>query len=154
MGSATMQEIEVRLAVPADVGPLSPLFDAYRQMFGRPADLAGSRAFLQDRLTQGDATILLALAGGQYLGFIQLYPSYSSLFTSRVFILNDFYVAPAARQQGVGGRLLEAVAAHAQAHQAARVTLSTLCENNDAQRLYRRHGWCPDERFTVFHRGF
>jgi ribosomal protein S18 acetylase RimI-like enzyme len=140
--------VRVRPASAADLDALAPLFDGYRQFYAQPPDLARARAFLAERLARADSAILVAAAGdGALLGFTQLYPSFSSVGTARIWILNDLFVAPAARGSGAGVALLEAAKAHARASGAVRLTLSTAHDNARAQAVYARNGWQRDTRF-------
>ncbi len=129
------------------------LFDAYRQFYGQPSELDRVRAFLKERLAQGDSVLLIAEADGQALGFTQLYPSFSSVSMAPIFILNDLFVRPEARRSGVARRLLEAAAGRAREAGAIRLTLSTALTNTAAQALYASAGWQRDEVFSVYHYG-
>ncbi len=78
---------------------LTGLFDAYRQFYGQEPDLLGARRFLEARLRGGDSVVLLAFdATGAGVGFVQLYPSFSSVAMKPIWILNDLFVAPEARR--------------------------------------------------------
>ena len=59
-----MNRITERQAVLADLDRIAPLFDAYRQFQGAPADLAAARAFLFERFGHGDSVELVALDAG------------------------------------------------------------------------------------------
>ena len=69
------------------------MFDAYRQFYGQRPDLPGAAAFLTERLTRGEAVVFLALDGESALGFVQLYPSFSSVRMRPIWIPNDLFVA-------------------------------------------------------------
>jgi len=87
---------------------LTPLFVKYREFYGALPFPDSSRAFLEKRLRRKESVIYLALADDddkKLLGFCQLYPSFSSLSLKRVWILNDIYVAEAARRQLSGVNL-------------------------------------------------
>src|SRR5688572_9288837 len=90
--------IQIRKASLADLGAVAELFDGYRQFYGQPANYPLAEAFLRDRLTNNDAVIFLAVEppSASGLGFVQLYPSFSSVAAQRIWILNDLFVAPAA----------------------------------------------------------
>lgn len=130
----------VRLAHSEDLFELSGLFNDYRCFYGQPADMAVAEAFLLQRFEAMDAIILVA-AADRLLGFCQLFPSLSSVRAAPVMILNDLYVAAAARGQGVGGALLNSAIAAARSRGIPQLTLETGVENQAAQRLYEANGW-------------
>ena len=129
-----------------------PLFDAYRQFYDKPSQPEACRAFLLERFKYNQSIIFLAKDGqGAAVGFAQLYPSFSSGSLAQIFILNDLFVAPAARRQGIASRLLRAVADYGRAAGAIRLTLSTAVTNQSAQSLYERERWNRDTEFYVYH---
>ena len=148
-----MENVQVRQAVLADLAGLVPLFDAYRQFYGRESDEVLAREFLRGRFNHGQSVVFIALdAAENILGFAQLYPSFSSVMVARTYILNDLYVVEHARRRGVARALLNAATEYARSVRAIRLTLSTLIDNASAQALYRQQGWLPDEQFKVFHK--
>jgi len=142
--------VAIRLAAVSDVGRVAPLFDAYRQFYGLAPDLELARWFLTERLSRGESVVLLAEDGGSALGFIQMYPTFSSLRAARTFVLYDLFVDPAARQRGVGRQLLQAAADEARKRGAVSLVLSTARTNVAAQRLYESLGWVRDEEFYEY----
>lgn len=143
--------IEVRAAVLADLDDLTTLFDGYRQFYGAAADPAGARAFIAERLATGDSAILIAVDdAGRGLGFVQFYPSFSSVSMARILVLNDLFVHPGARKLGIGRTLLEASEVFGRAAGARRLTLSTAETNTTAQALYESAGWVRDTRFRTY----
>jgi len=146
-----MQRTSVRQAVLADLPELAPLFDGYRQFYGRASDAAAAESFLRERFDHGESVIFLAHAGGEAAGFTQLYPSFSSISLARTFILNDLFVLPARRRTGVGSALLRAATEHARALGAVRVTLNTDIGNTSAQAVYEARGWKRDREYFVYH---
>ena len=149
--TVTNMPITTRQADLADLDTLAPLFDAYRQFYGRTSDLSGAHAFLHARLHHGESVVFLAFdAGGQAVGFTQLYPSFSSTAMARIFVLNDLFVCASARQQGVGTSLLTAAADHARSAGAVRLTLSTATTNATAQAVYAAAGWQRDTQFHTY----
>lgn len=131
----------IRRAGASDVDAVAPLFDAYRQFYSQPADLARAHEFLQDRITRDESVLLLAERGGVAVGFTQLFPMFSSVRTARIWVLNDLYVAPDARRGGVARSLLDAAARFARDDGAARIVLETARDNTTARALYRAAGW-------------
>jgi ribosomal protein S18 acetylase RimI-like enzyme len=136
--------VSIARAGPADLDDLAVLFDAYRQFYGQPADLARAREWLRSRLRLGEAVALLTRRDGPPAGFVQLYPMFSSVRTARTWNLNDLFVAPAARRHGVARALLEAAASFARSDGAAGIALETAQDNAAARALYRAAGWRED----------
>jgi ribosomal protein S18 acetylase RimI-like enzyme len=128
-----------------DVDLIAPLFDSYRQFYDKPPDAKLAASFIRERLLAGESVILLAEAGdeasGEALGFVQLYPSFSSVAAFRLWVLNDLFVIPTARGQGVGRALMEAAREHAIQTGAKRLTLETTAENRAAWSLYEGLGY-------------
>lgn len=142
--------VAVRRAGAADLDALVPLFDAYRQFYGRASDLPRARAFLAERFERRQSTVFLAQAGGRFVGFTQLYPSFSSTRTAAILILNDLYVTPEARRTGAARALIEAAVAFAKAEGAAKLVLSTGVDNRPAQTLYEAMGWVRETGFYEY----
>ncbi|MEP6897183.1 MAG: GNAT family N-acetyltransferase [Rhodanobacter sp.] len=144
--------LQIRQASSDDLDLVAVLFDGYRQFYDQPADLPRARDFLAERLTHGESLILLACDAddGAGLGFTQLYPVFSSVRTVRTWLLNDLFVAPAARRKGVAAALLEAAVARTRALGAASLSLSTARDNAAAQALYESLGWQRDHEFCEY----
>lgn len=147
-----MYTITVRQAVMADLPELAVLFDAYRQFQGQAGDLPAARGFLQQRFDHGESVIFVCHDGVEAQGFAQLYPIYSSVSMTRVFVLNDLYVHAHGRRKGVGARLLSALEDYAWSQGAARISLNVARDNLSAQQLYRKQGWQQDEKYFMVHR--
>ncbi len=144
-----MADTTVHQATLKDLDVLAPLFDAYRQFYGRASDLPLARTFLHDRLLLAQSTVFLACGPQrEALGFTQLYPTFSSTAAARTLVLNDLYVVPEARRRNVGRQLLKAAETYAQSQGAVRLNLVTDLENVQAQALYESTGWA---RLTHFH---
>ncbi|WP_417378427.1 GNAT family N-acetyltransferase [Gimesia sp.] len=146
-----MKPIFIRQAVLADLDVLVSLFDAYRQFYGRPSDVIAAREFLLDRFQHGESVLFLAFQADTPVGFTQLYPSFSSVSLARTFILNDLYVTPEGRRQGIATQLLAAAVDYAHSVNAIRLSLSTEITNETAQALYLSAGWKQEEQFLVYH---
>ena len=141
----------IRQASLVDLDLLVPLFDGYRQFYGKPSDLQRARDFLGARLAHHESLILLACDGqGEGLGFTQLYPVFSSVRAVRTYLLNDLFVSEPARRCGVAAALLRAAAEQARALGAASLSLSTALDNAPAQALYESLGWQRDAQFCEY----
>jgi hypothetical protein len=93
--------MEVILASSANLEAVTILFSQYRVFYRQPSNLEAARQFLQERFQANDSTVFLAHENGSGIGFIQLYPSFSSVSLRRIWILNDLFVAESYRQQRV-----------------------------------------------------
>jgi GNAT superfamily N-acetyltransferase len=144
-------QVTVRQATIFDVDLIAPLFDAYRQFYRKPADLALAKRFLAERFEHQESIIFVALdEDGAALGFVQLFPSFSSGAAARILILNDLFVVSEARRTGVGKLLLRTAADYGKAIGAVRLTLSTEVTNERAQALYEAEGWKVQTDFYVY----
>lgn len=138
-----------------DVDVIAPLFDAYRVFYKAASDLRAAHNFITERLANDESVIFLARDGNNAaIGFVQLYPSFMSTRMARLWILNDLFVDPYARTEGVGSELMAAAERFAREDEAAGLTLSTARDNHVAQRLYERAGYVRDDEFFVYNRMF
>jgi ribosomal protein S18 acetylase RimI-like enzyme len=81
------------------------------------------------------------------VGFVQLYPGFSSLSLGRAWVLNDLYVAPEARRHGAARLLMEAARRHGVRTGAVRIELATAKTNRAARALYDALGYELDDHF-------
>ena len=149
-----MTKVTTRPAEVRDLDAVAALFDAYRQFYEMPADPALARRYLDERFHRNESTILVAEnAGGELVGFTQLYPTFCSVLADRTFVLYDLFVTPAARGTGAGRALMEAAESYARANGAARLMLQTARTNTIGQSLYESCGWKRDDLFYVYEKG-
>jgi len=134
----------------SDLEAAATLFDAYRQFYRYPADINACREYLLARISRGESRVFLVSDAGRTIGFMQLYPSYSSLSLRPVWILYDLFVSPEARKRGVARLLLNKAHDIAAQTGASEVTLSTAIDNRTAQRVYENMGWVRDEEFYYY----
>lgn len=142
--------VTVDEATAGDLDEAAALFDAYRVFYRQSSDIAAARAFLDERFKRRDSVVLLARHNGSAVGFIQLYPSFSSVSMQRIWILNDLYVSPGGRRLGVGRKLMDYARTFAAASGAIRLELTTEHNNTIAQALYRSCGYARDDVFYKF----
>ena len=144
----------IREATRDDLPLLGKLFDEYRQFYQLPTDIEKAGSYLRARLAAGESVVLVAEdEAGRLMGFAQLYPTWCSLLAGPVYVLYDLYVAPSARQRGVGRALLEAATERGRRDGKLRMTLSTARTNLTAQSLYEALGWVRDDEFYVYNLG-
>lgn len=134
------------------VDELAPMFDAYRVFYDQRSDIEGARRFLRARLEKNDSVIFIAIDDeGDGLGFVQLFPTFSSISMRKLWILNDLYVAENARGAGVATALLERARVYAIETHAKGLMLQTAIDNVAARQLYEKLGWRRDEDFYTYY---
>ena len=127
------------------------LFNRYRVFYKQPSDIMLAESFINARLQNNESVIFVALADDQTpVGFTQLYPKYSSMRATKNWILNDLFVSPDHRKQGIGEQLINAATAFAKAQGASFVQLETAVDNYTAQSLYEAIGFIKQEPDTEF----
>lgn len=145
--------VSTRPAAVSDLEAAAALFDAYRQFYEQPSDLALARRFITERFQRKESVLIVAEdASGALIGFTQIYPTFCSVRAAHTFVLYDLFVAPAARGTGAGRALMLAAEAHARKAGAARMELSTARTNLIGQSLYESLGWERDITFLVYGR--
>lgn len=140
----------VRPARLSDLEALGALFDGYRAFYGQSSDPERTHRFLSHRLGLADSHLLVhAGAAGELEGFVQLYPLFSTVRLAPEWILKDLFVAPEARERGVGRALMIAAQELAREHGVSQLRLTTQVHNQVAQALYESLDW---QRDTAFYR--
>jgi ribosomal protein S18 acetylase RimI-like enzyme len=130
------------------------LFDDYRVFYKYPSDIPLAERFIKERLENNESVIFIALVGDETpVGFTQLYPLISSGRAIKNWVLNDLYVTPGYRKQGIGEALIKTATEFATADGAAFLQLETAVDNHHAQRLYENIGFNkqePDSSFFTY----
>jgi ribosomal protein S18 acetylase RimI-like enzyme len=131
---------------------VAPLYDAYRQFYEQESDLELASRFLTERLSKEESVVLLAVdkASGKPAGFIQLFPSFSSVAADRIWVLNDLFVDPGFRRQGLARALMNAAKDFAKSTGAVRMGLMTAHTNTQAQALYESLGYVMDTDYRAY----
>jgi ribosomal protein S18 acetylase RimI-like enzyme len=130
---------------------VAQLFDAYRGFYQQPSNLEQSRAFIAERMAGDESAIFLAQdEHGEALGFVQLYPTFSSIDAHRTWLLSDLFTAPAARGRGVGRLLMNIARDFALETGAKGLMLETATDNFTAQGLYESLGYVRDTGYYTY----
>lgn len=141
----------VRQASTSDIDLIAPLFDAYRVFYQQPSDLPLAKTFLRERLERQESILFFAIhENKQCLGFVQLYPSFSSVSAKRLWILNDLFVTEASRRTGVARLLMNRARQFAIDTQAKGLFLETAHDNIKGQALYESLGYKKNSEFYYF----
>lgn len=147
-----MINLSIRIAGIDDIPSVAVLFDLYRQFYEQAPNLKRATLFIEQRLSNNEAIILLAEQGGEPVGFCQLYPSYCSVIAAPIYVLYDLFVHPAQRRTGAGRKLLLAAEQQARSAGIARLDLTTATTNFAAQALYESLGWKRDNVFIAYNK--
>ena len=143
--------LQAQRADASHLDQVARLFDAYRVFYGQPSNLQQSRDFIAERIARDESAIFLALdSGGEALGFVQLYPTFSSIDAHRTWLLNDLFTTPAARGRGVGTLLMNTARDFALSTGAKGLVLETATDNHGAQRLYESLGYVRDTGYYTY----
>ncbi len=124
------------------------LFDQYRVFYKQETNLKAATQFIKERLIKEQSVIFLAFVENNAAGFVQLYPSYSSVSLKPIYILNDLYVEKSYRRKGIGEALLVKAKTYCNMNAGKGLALETAVDN-PAQKLYEKLGWKKDT--TSFH---
>jgi len=96
------------------------------------------------------AEVLLAAAGGETVGFAVFFSNYSTFLAKPGLYLEDLFVKPHARGQGIGTALLARLAQLAVERDCGRVEWSVLDWNEPSIRFYEALGAVPLKEWTTF----
>ena len=140
----------IRKATLSDLLPLSQLFDLYRQFYGKTSDLEAGKAFLKERFNNNESEILVATSNSNIVGFVQLYPLFSSTRMKRLWLLNDLFVHPDFRGQGFSIQLIEAAKQLCIDTNACQLTLETSKLNTIGNNLYPKAGFEIDSENNYY----
>lgn len=119
---------------------IAPLFNAYRLFYEQQSNEEAAIEFITERLQNKESIIFAAKMDNQYVGFTQLYPTFSSVAMKRAYILNDLYVEKSYRKNGIAQALMEAAFEFAEKQNARFIALETGVNNTTAQALYEKMG--------------
>jgi GNAT superfamily N-acetyltransferase len=126
-----------------DLEELLPLMRGYCDFYGvSPSDealLVVSRALIADPAREGVQLIARA-ADGRAVGFATVYWTWQTLAASRLGVMNDLFVADAARGSGLAERLIAACRERCAEHGATELAWQTAKDNHRAQAVYARVG--------------
>jgi GNAT superfamily N-acetyltransferase len=129
---------------PGDLDDLLPLMRGYCDFYEvEPSDealTALSRALIDDPEREGLQLIAHDPAHGTAVGFATIYWSWSTSDAARIGVMNDLFVAEAARGTGLAEALIEACRTECTNRGARRLGWQTAPDNLRAQAVYERVG--------------
>jgi ribosomal protein S18 acetylase RimI-like enzyme len=143
----------IRKATIEDLDQLAIMFDSYLVFYKRPSNLSKQKSFLKERIESNEAIIYIAFDDkikDKAIGFSLIYSTFSSLLLSKMLILNDLYVDPSARKNGIGVQLINQTIELARELDASQIRLRTAKNNVIAQKLYLKTGFVRDKLSYTF----
>lgn len=140
----------IRSANEKDVDELAGLFNDYRIFYQKEPDIEGGKKFISERIASNESQIFVAEDKGVLVGFVQLYPLFSSTRMKRLWLLNDLFVVPAFRSKGISVALLDRCKELCHQTGSCGMILETAKENIVANKLYKRTGFVPDNHHNYY----
>ena len=62
-----------------DLEGTAHLFNLYRMFYNQESDIEGALAYIKERIEDADSVIFIVKDNEKFLGFTQLYPTFSSI---------------------------------------------------------------------------
>ncbi|MBP9191618.1 MAG: GNAT family N-acetyltransferase [Ignavibacteria bacterium] len=146
--------MKITKATLEDIETITVLFDLYRQFYEQTSDTDSAKKFLEERIRKNESVIFLAMENNDNnsgIGFVQLYPAFSSVSMKRIWILNDLYVSEDHRKKGVAEALIMASKELAEETNAKGLVLETHNSNHSAQKLYDKIGFKKDNEHFYYY---
>jgi ribosomal protein S18 acetylase RimI-like enzyme len=135
----------VRLASAADATAIAELLHAFNTEYDEPApEVPVLAERLAPMLASGEVTVVLGGSGPDGLALLRFRPSFWSGDLDAY--LEELYVVPHLRGQGLGRALMERAMDVARERGATRMDLGTSTDDTAARALYERLGFTNDER--------
>ncbi len=137
--------MKIREAKSSDINQLSKLFNSYRMFYGKESNIDISKEFLDSRIINKDSKIYVCEVGNNVIGFVQLYPLFSSTRVSKYWLLNDLFVDVKERGNGYSKLLIERAKKLVIESKACGMMLETEKSNNIGNKLYPITGFKMNE---------
>jgi ribosomal protein S18 acetylase RimI-like enzyme len=142
----TSSDTTIRRATPGDADAVARLLHDFQEEFDEPSP--GVEALAEryaDLIRNRDMTVLLAGGGPDGFAQIRFRPWVYSAGPNAHSYLEELYVVPALRGQGIGRALLEAAMDAARSEGATHMELGTSESDTAARKLYESAGFINTE---------
>ena len=137
-----MEITVIRKANKEDIKNLTDLFDNYRVFYDKESDKVNGEKFIYERLSKNDSVIFVAENETKNLmGFVQLYPLFSSTRMKPLWLLNDLFVDKKYRGKHVSIQMIEAAKKLCDETNACGLILETAKSNDIGNSLYPKAGF-------------
>lgn len=142
---------KVRQAKIEDLNFIVDLFNKYRVFYEKESDIKKTTQFISDRLLYNDSKIFVSeTAENEIVGFVQLYPIFSSTKMQRLWLLNDLYVDKRYRGKGLSKKLIEEAQELCKKTNACGLLLETAKSNHIGNQLYPKMGFSLDSEHNYY----
>ena len=146
------QTITVAPATPADVPTIRALIAELAEYEKLSDRMTATDEGLREGLFGGRpyAEALVARLGGDRVGYVLFFHTFSTFLARPGIYLEDVYVTPAARGKGIGKALLREVAKIARDRKCGRLEWSVLNWNTPSIEFYESLGAEPLDGWTMY----
>ena len=142
---------ETRKATIKDLELVVDLFDKYRVFYEKVSDKQSAKNFISERLKLNDSQIFVAeIDNLELVGFVQLFPIFSSTKMQRLWLLNDLFVAKEHRGKGISKKLIESSKELCKQTNACGLILETAKTNFVGNQLYPKVGLLLDNEHNYY----
>ena len=142
---------EIRKATIGDLKFIVELFDKYRVFYEEESDKEKAEEFIYERLKLNDSKIFVAETDDRSLvGFVQLYPIFSSTRMQRLWLLNDLFIDREHRGKGISKQLIETSKELCKQTNACGLILETAKTNSVGNELYPKVGFSLDKEHNYY----
>lgn len=139
--------VTIRPAEPRDVELIQGSVEGLARHVGMTDPLASTAADLTNALFAEHPPLqgIVAEIGSEYAGMSLFFRTYSTWYGQIGVYIQDIFVEPRFRGEGIGDSLLSHVAALARAQGAGYLRLTVDARNHSARRFYERMGLAHEE---------
>ncbi len=151
MTSTDLPNLKIRAATVDDVPQILAFIGELAEFEALAHEAVATEGLLGEQLfgPSPGAEVMMAEVNGAPAGFALFFHTFSTFLGRRGLYLEDLFVRPAFRGQGVGRALMVHLAGIAQARGCGRFEWSVLDWNEDAIRFYRSLGARGMDSWTV-----
>jgi GNAT superfamily N-acetyltransferase len=143
--------ISTKKATLEELNELSILFDGYRVFYKKESNLTEGKKFLRERIEKNESEIIVSYnSENEMTGFVQLYPIFSSTRMKKLWLLNDLFVHPNFRGQGISKVLIERSKELCLRSGSCGMILETAKSNMIGNDLYPRTGFALDDEHNYY----